>query len=64
MKREAEVLGAEAHEIPVPGMEPEEGAEPAGVEDAGEVDVDDVTDAGEWDGDVTDAAADGGEDGE
>ena len=35
MKREAEVLGEEAHEIPVPGMEPAEGerAEDDGGED-------------------------------
>ena len=62
LKREAEVLGEDAHEIPTPGMEPEEGAEAAGAEDAGDVDVDDVSDAGEWDGEVADVAADGGED--
>jgi ribosome-binding factor A len=33
LKREAEVLGEDAHEIPTPGIEPVEGAEAAGGED-------------------------------
>ncbi len=64
MMREAEVLGEEPHEIPVPGVDPEERTAPAVARDAGEVDVDDPSELadGEWDGDVADAAGDGGED--
>jgi ribosome-binding factor A len=62
LKREAEVLGAEPHEIPVPGMEPE-----GDVTDGGagfeEIDVDDaVAGDGEWDGDAGENRSDGGED--
>jgi ribosome-binding factor A len=57
LKREAEVLGAEPHEIPVPGVEPDE--REAGADD----DVDDVVAAeGDWDGDAGEHASDGGED--
>jgi len=63
LKREAEVLGAEPHEIPVPGMEPEEGDLADGPIDSGEVDVDDAGAAdGEWDGDAGEHQSDGGED--
>jgi hypothetical protein len=63
LKREAQVLGEEPHEIPVPGMEP---VEPEGV-DEGADDVDDAAaEGGDWDGDAGTRAADGteGEDSE
>jgi hypothetical protein len=44
MKREAEVLGEEPHEIPLPGIEPVEPSD----EEAAADDVDDVRDEG-WD---------------
>jgi ribosome-binding factor A len=61
MKREAEVLGEEPHEIPVPGMVPEEGDTAAAADDP---DVDDTRDAvdGEWNDDDAGHASDGGED--
>jgi ribosome-binding factor A len=62
LKREAEVLGEEAHEIPTPGMEP---AEPVVDGLIADDDVDDpAADDENWDGDPGDGAADGGEDDE
>jgi ribosome-binding factor A len=59
MKREAEVLGEEPHEIPVPGMDLEDGPGEPGddsdVDDAGAAD-------GDWDGDSADRRSDGGGD--
>jgi len=61
LKREAAVLGEEPHEIPVPGMEPDEADGPAAAGD--QDDVDDLAAGdGSWEGDVGDGAADGGED--
>ncbi len=47
LKREAEVLGEEPHEIPIPGAKPEPG-------EAGEDDVLESGDGEGWDGDVPD----------
>lgn len=66
MKREAEVLGEEPREIPVPGAEPAADAGPDRVDDlVADDDVDDpAADERRWDGDAGDGAADGGEDDE
>ena len=62
MKREAEVLGEEPHEIPVPGAEPARALADGLI---AEEDVDDpATDDEHWDGDAPDDGADGGEDDE
>jgi ribosome-binding factor A len=58
MKREAEVLGEEAHEIPVPGAEPHVGSDA----EAAAAGRDDEPGDERWDGDVDARAADGGED--
>lgn len=65
LKREAEVLGEEPHEIPLPGVEPAEGTGGDRVADGlvAEDDVDDPdADDERWDGDSGGGAADGGED--
>jgi ribosome-binding factor A len=59
MKREAELLGEQPHEIPVPGAEAE-AADSAGI--AAEGRRDEATGDDGWDGDVDTHAADGGED--
>jgi ribosome-binding factor A len=62
LKREAEVLGEEPHEIPVPGAKPKPGEEPAPSLDQ---DVDDpAADDAHWDGDAPGSPADGDEDAE